>query len=358
MNRFHTWAWLSWLVSAIVVFSTTRNPFYITIALFYIILIIKSEISLQSKQNSITSKVKTPINLLNFAIIIIIFSAIFNALMSHIGDNVIFTIPQRIPIFSGPITWEAIIYGMINGLIIYGILVTFIQLNLALPVRMIIRLIPRAFYSIAVVTSIALTYIPNTVKQFNKIREAQAIRGYQVNKLRDWVPLIMPLLIGGLERALGLSESMVARGFASKEQEANSHKSSLIILFGLILISAGIISFSLTREQTISTSMLILGLAIIIIFIFQKSKKNPHTTYIKEVWHIWDWIILFGSALTTLAFLLPSSVINNSCLHYNPYPKLTFPAFCIWIGIAMTGLLVPGIINFYFLKFKHCNNNL
>src|SRR4030065_1354430 len=94
-------------------------------------------------------------------------------------------------------------------------LLSFMLLNLALPVRDLLRLIRRAFFPVAVVTSIAVTYLPTTLRQFQQIREAQAVRGHQVRSLRDWLPLLMPLLVGGLEHAMQLAEAMTARGFAS-----------------------------------------------------------------------------------------------------------------------------------------------
>ena len=47
----------------------------------------------------------------------------------------------------------------------------------------------------------AITYVPETARHFQRIREAQAIRGHRLRGLRDWRPIVIPLLVGGLERA-------------------------------------------------------------------------------------------------------------------------------------------------------------
>ena len=142
-------------------------------------------------------------------------STAFNTLTSHYGETVLFTIPGNLPLLSGPVTLEAMVYGATNGLVLTGMLASFMVLNLALTVRELISLIPQAFFPMAVVTSIAVTYLPTTLRQFRQIREAQAIRGHQMRTLRDWLPLWMPLLVGGLEHAMQLAEAMTARGFAS-----------------------------------------------------------------------------------------------------------------------------------------------
>src|SRR4030043_448637 len=115
---------------------------------------------------------------------------------------------------------------------------SFTVLNLALPVRDLISLIPRAFFPVAVVTSIAVTYLPTTLRQLRQIREAQAVRGHQVRSLRDWLPLLMPLLVGGLEHAMQMAEAMTARGFASPRSVVGGRQfhPRLFMLVGMILL--------------------------------------------------------------------------------------------------------------------------
>ena len=85
---------------------------------------------------------------------------------------------------------------------------------------------PRAFYDLGVVVLIALTYVPQTMQQWQRIREAQAIRGHRWRGVRDWQPLVIPLFIGGLERAMALAEAMVARGYgATARRQQNSRLS-------------------------------------------------------------------------------------------------------------------------------------
>ena len=118
-----------------------------------------------------------PFSLWKLALWIITFATAFNALTSHYGQTVLFIIPGKLPLISGKVTLEAVVYGATNGLILIGILASFLVLTMALRTRELIRLIPRAFFPVAVVSSIAVTYLPTTLRQFQQIREAQAIRG-------------------------------------------------------------------------------------------------------------------------------------------------------------------------------------
>src|SRR4030042_1942075 len=178
------WAWVVWLAAVLVMLSITRNPLYLVINLFCVLFV-----GLALRRGG--ADLPQPISLWKFAGWIILLATIFNALTSHYGETVLLTIPGRLPLISGNVTVEAIVYGATNGFVLTGMVASFTVLNLALPVRDLISLIPRAFFPVAVVTSIAVTYLPTTLRQFKQIREAQAIRGHQMRSLRDWLPLLM-----------------------------------------------------------------------------------------------------------------------------------------------------------------------
>jgi energy-coupling factor transporter transmembrane protein EcfT len=204
----HTFAWLSWLAVSLVALSLTRNPLYLLLILLCLLFV---SLWLQKREDG----ARPAVHPLRFTLILVTLGALFNALTSHYGSTILFTIPGRIPLLSGHLTLEALVYGATNGLILAGMFASFTVLNQALPTRALVRLIPRAFYPVALVTSIAVTYLPTTIRLSGQIREAQEIRGHQVRGVRDWLPLLMPLLVGGMEHAMQLAEAMTARGFAS-----------------------------------------------------------------------------------------------------------------------------------------------
>ncbi len=208
----HPVAWAGWLASALVALSATRNPLHLTLVLLCVAVV---NVLIGSSDEASFA----PVSPLRFGGVVIALSALFNAATVHLGDTVLLRLPSGLPILGGPITLEALAFGVINGLVLTGIFAAFTTFNQALPIRSLMRLIPRAFYPVAVVVSIAVTFVPTTLRQFQQIREAQAVRGHRVRGLRGWLPLFMPLLVGGLERALQLAEAMTARGFASVGSE-------------------------------------------------------------------------------------------------------------------------------------------
>jgi len=324
-------------MAVLISLSATRNPLYLILILLCIVTIYMNH----KKDNEQPRASVSPIR---FALVVIILTTLFNTLTSHFGETIFFTIPGKIPLLSGAITLEAVIYGVTNGLVLSGFFTSFLVLNQTLPIRSLLRMVPRAFYPLAVVISIAVTYIPVTRRQFTQIREAQAIRGYRLKGLRAWLPLIMPLLVGGLERALTLAEAMTARGFASTLEGPKGNYQRAFILSGTLLIpTAWIISMLNDDLATITVIIGLTGSALLIYGLWSAGKRTPHTIYHRENWKREDWAVILGVLFVLGAYFIPNSMTSG--IDYSPYPRLTLPPFSPLIGIMTMGLLVPMVIH-------------
>jgi energy-coupling factor transport system permease protein len=332
------WAWVIWLATVLVFLSITRNPLYLVIILLCVLFV---GLALQRTGTGLPR----PFSLWKLALWIIIIATAFNALTSHYGQTVLFTIPGNLPLISGKVTMEAIVYGATSGLILVGILASFMVLNLALPVRDLISLIPRAFFQVAVVTSIAVTYMPTTLRQFQQIREAQAIRGHQMRTLRDWLPLLMPLLVGGLEHAMQLAEAMTARGFASTKSVVVGRRINprLFMLVGVVLLALGWLT-QLSGALVSGWVLIVSGAILILGGLWYLGRQSQRTTYHRPIWGWQDWLSMIITTCILAVFFLPIPGLNRESLYYDPYPKLTMPPFSPLLGIALLGLLTPGLL--------------
>jgi energy-coupling factor transport system permease protein len=332
------WVWVFWLATNLVILSISRNPLYLVLILLSI-----TFVGITLRQSG--SDLLRPISIWKLAVWIILLATIFNALTSHYGSTIFFVLPGNIPLISGKITLEAMVYGAINGLILTGMLASFSVLNQALPVRDLIGLIPRAFFPMAVVISIAVTYMPTTIRQFQQIREAQAVRGHQMRSVRDWLPLLMPLLIGGLEHAMQLAEAMTARGFARMQAGVSrrQHHSRIAMLIGMFLLVAGWI-LQLRAKNISSIVFIALGTMGIAGGLWYLGKQSLRSTYQVHTWLRQDWITLAIVVVVLCVCIAPIAMINHQTLFYEPYPKLTLPPFDPWIGLALLGITFPGVL--------------
>jgi energy-coupling factor transport system permease protein len=316
-----------------VILSVSRNPLYLLLVML-VLQIVNSWLKLQPSG----SRISIPFT---FVIIIIAGATVFNALTSHFGATVLFTIPGQIPLLSGPVTLESVVYGAINGMILAGMLLAFTVFNRALTVRSLIKLIPQAFSSIAVIVAIGITFLPITLRQFHQVREAQAIRGHKLRGLKDWLPLVMPLLTGGLERAMHLAEAMTARGFASETTQQNINTERSFLVISLLLFVTGWLMWISPIHPAFGVGMLLAAGSGFIWSLLAVGRKTKRTTYKNQPWRWADFLIISGALTTFALFVLLPLVSQQYTTQYNPYPAVSLPDFDVWVGISLFGLLVP-----------------
>lgn len=336
----HSLAWFAWLVSVLAILSHTRNPFHLII-IFFILTIVANETASHSTDEGRTDTPVMPV--WGLAGMMIVCAGLFNAATSHFGQTELVNIPGQIPLFSGAVTLEAIVFGATNGLVLSGILITFIIVNRALPVRALIRLIPQAFYPAALAISISLTFLPTLMRRMTEIRDAQAIRGLQVRGIRDWGPLFFPLLVDSLERAFLLAESMTARGFACDPPGRAADHFRVGLAAGLAALCAGWIT-SLAGAPGWVTGLLLAAASIwMVMMLWAMSRGAKRTAYHVEQWNCRAWFVVAGSLLALAGHYLPLPAIQTA-LAYTPYPLLSLPEFQPLVGICALGLLAPALL--------------
>jgi energy-coupling factor transport system permease protein len=326
----HTYAWLAWLVSGLVIITTTRNPL-ILLLVDLILVVFQIWVTPTSKRLLKTT--------FQFSLSVLTLSTVLNISISRFGDTVLFSLPASIPLLGGNFTLEALIYGLTNGLILIGIFTLFTILNQVVAVHSLVRLIPQAFHPVAVITTISMTFIPASQKQFQAIKEAQAIRGQQLKKLRDWLPLIIPLLIGGLERAMQIAEAMTARGFSAQTDRKTSFLEKALLPIGLLLIILGWILELSIKSSFSGWWLIVLGLLIIFSLFFISGKYVRKTTYAAEPWTIASTWIIVLAVLIAVVFFFP--LPGKETLTYDPYPLVKIPDFSILHGLFTISLLAP-----------------
>lgn len=331
------WGSLAWGLSTLVVISTTRNPFYL--GLFFAALALLERWS-AAQSNGQPSAM--PFSPLKISLLIVPSAALFNALLSPYGDTTLLVLPFRLPPLSDRLTLEGLLYGGINGLALATIVLVFALLQRALAVATLLRLIPRAFYPLAIVTSIALTFLPSTRRQLEQIIEAQRIRGRTLTKPGDFLPLIVPLLSGGLERSLQLAEAMTARGWVGEESQ-KAGRGRIPLLVGLLLSALSVVFGARQELARLAPFLLGGGLATTSLTLWWAGRARPRHPVRRYPWRLSDRVS-FGLSVVAIAvwiFLLPATA--RETLFYQPYPRVAVPPFdcrvmALLLSIAALGL--------------------
>jgi energy-coupling factor transport system permease protein len=333
----HPLAWVGWLAAVLVTLSAGRNPLHLALVLLCIAVV-------EAAAPSHAGRQVTPIAPLRFALFVTVVSAIVNALSVRFGNTVLLRLPSWLPLLGGAVTLEALAFGALSGLTLAGLLVAFVVAQRLLPTSALVGLIPRAFYPLAVVAAIAITFVPTTLRQARQIREAQAIRGHRLVRLRDWLPLLLPLLVGGLERAFQLAEAMVARGFASAGQTQHATALRASMVTGLAALLAGWLLVLTWGQPRAGQVLMLCGAGLLLGTLWLVGRRAPRTRYRRMPWCTGDTAVLIGAAVAIIAFTLPLPGIDRAVLAYYPYPLLRLPRFDPVLGFATLGLAWPAAV--------------
>jgi energy-coupling factor transport system permease protein len=330
-------AWALWLTAVVLLLSLTRNPLYIGLVLLWVAVVTGCATLVQPLAPPILSPWR-------FGLVVVPTAALINGLNVHVGATVLLTLPPTLPLIGGPITLEALVYGAVNGLAITTLLAAFTLVTRVLTVHEVIGLIPRAYYPVAVVATIALTFAPLTLRQWQAIREAQAVRGHQMRGVRDWLPLFLPLLLSGLERALQLAEAMTARGFGDTAGQPLTPLTRVGLVMGLSSVVGGL-WLRLSGEATTADRLLVLGgVGLVIILLWLVGRRSVRTHYRPAPLQATDWAVIGGALATALLFLLPWPGLDRAALFFYPYPALTMPGVGLPLALATWGLLTPAFV--------------
>jgi len=338
---FHTLSWLAWLVAAAVPAFTLRNPLYSALILGAAWVVYTALGRSTLVGSSWGSFVKLGFFL--FALTIP-----FNALSIHIGQIVLFSLPPNWPIIGGKITLEAVIAGAVNGLALFTILVVFAAFNAVVDHYQLLRATPAFLFQAGVVISIAITFVPQMVLSAKEIRQAQRIRGHRFRGLRDLLPLVMPLLAGGLERAIQLAETMEARGFGSavrprSRRETLAAQAGMLVALLALLIGLSVVAFS-GQRRVWGGALIAFGGAGLLFLFWLQGRGVQQTRYRRPRWHARDTVVALAGGIV-LAVVIAAKATAPATLSYNPYPpNPLMPPFNPWVGAALLLLALPALL--------------
>ncbi len=320
----HVWVW--WVAAASLLTMRNHNPMY------HLLLLLVAQL-VGERCAVVETGWRVPV--WRVGVFILFFSTLFNGLLAHVGQTVMVRLPVHWPLVGGDITAESAVYGASNGLMLLTLLLIFTTFNRLMPTAELVRLVPRVLRDVGVVLLIGLTYVPETLQQLRRIQEAQAIRGHRLRGLRDWQPVVIPLLVSGLERAMGLAEAMVARGYG---QTADQQQPITIRVGFLAGLAATLGGWTLTFWWSVAGQLLMAtGVGVIGLLFWQLGRQTSVTRYRPSTWTRREFVLV-GTAVLPLFIAF---WVAPTSLFYSPYPQLTLPPFDGWVGGAIMGLVAP-----------------
>ncbi len=337
---FNSRAWLVWMMAALAVAMLATNPLYLVIVLLCAALVRASF----GAGDSLPAW--------RFGLTVVAFSTFYNTLLTRLGDTVLFTLPRALPLVGGPITLEAIAFGASRGLALWALFAVFAVFNDVLSPYELVRLTPRFLREAGLVISITLAFVPQTVRSFRQVREAQAIRGHQLRGVRDLTALLVPLLADSLEKAVQLAEAMEARGYGQKSQISNTCtcnkrqrrckclKSQMLMAGGLSGLLMGWLVEAYWRNGAgwaiVGASVMAMALGVRAL----AAHMPRMTRYKPQAWSARDGGLVVSSLAPLFAIALVA-LFDPQVLTFYPYPRVTLPPFDARLGLCLALLAAP-----------------
>ncbi len=322
-------AWLCWATAAMLVPLMGRNPFALLSVLLAVIAVREA---LPAEARSGWSWV------IKLGVVFAGISVIFNLLTVRIGDRVIGTIPDWVPLLDGALTLNSIVFGLSGAIAILTLVLIGVTLSAVLDWSAVLRMLPQSLLGAGVAGSVAFSFFPQMVAAYREVVDAQAIRGQSLKGPRDYLQLGPLLLSGGIERAVTMSELLESRGFGGAPARQRSTVARLAPAAGLALLCVAAYLFAVGETiPSIGAALIALGLLGVALR-SGRSAAVRRTRYRSLRWKRTDWIVLGGALAAVLAILLA----GRDAIRYEPYPFLTWPAASPLLAIGLLGLLGPA----------------
>lgn len=209
-----TVAWAAWVALVTATALTATNPYVLGILLAAVALVAVA--APRTERAGLGLRVMLALGLGLFA-----FSIGAAMLNTGFGERTLFTLPRAgAPdwlgglALGGDVTAEALTAGALRGAVVLAVLLGFAVFSGAVSAHAVLRLAPAALFHAGLVVAIGLALLPATVADLRRIREMRALRGHPTG-VRGLPALVVPAVMGGLDRAMRFAEAMEARGYAA-----------------------------------------------------------------------------------------------------------------------------------------------
>jgi energy-coupling factor transport system permease protein len=250
-------------------------------------------------------------------------------------------------VIGGVLTLNALVFGFLSALAILSLVTVSATLGATLDWSAAMRLLPERMAALAVAGSVAWSYLPRTTVALSEIREAQMARGYRPRGLRDAAPLVIPLLAGGLERAMITAEALEARAFGAPLSPEMNPRPWQVVSLVISLVAALTGAFCLAvGELAASGALLVLAGLMLTAGLFTKRSSTTRlrrTRYRDPIWERPERVVS-GTAIVVLAVEFAVLLLDPTAFRYEPYPSLTAPAISLPLLAALGLLLAPATV--------------
>ncbi|MGC4190571.1 MAG: energy-coupling factor transporter transmembrane component T [Thermomicrobiales bacterium] len=331
-------AWLVWGGCAFLVAFVARNPF---------VLAELGMIALTVRFACVSPERLVGIGwMLRLAPVMLAIGVVFNVLTVRSGDRVLLSLPDAWPLIGGDLTWNAFAYGVVSALALFVLLLIGTTLGALARWIDLMRILPQRVAVLAVAGSVAWVFLPELSRSFTDIRESMRLRGMPLHGPRTFLPLIVPLLAQGLERAMTTAEVLEARGFGGTAGAMSARRAwlaDLSLVAGLVALAAA--CYDLFTGGRIAWPILLAGgIGALTVGLLRRPAVVVLRTRYREARWRWTDSLVCAGAIVVAGVFLARWATHRAGLTFDPYPRLTWPPVDLVVMIVLPLLATPAVL--------------
>jgi len=187
----------------------------------------------------------------------------------------------------GPVTSEALLAGLYDGLRLATIILCVGAANsLANPKRLLAS-VPPALYEIGTALVVSVTIFPQLADSARRVRAAQALRGGTTSGVGRLRRFLVPVLEDALERSLALAAGMDTRGYGRSGGAPTRERwvTGSLLLVALTGICVGTYAWlDPTAPRILALPMLGAGVVVAVLGLASAGRRVQRTRYRPDPW--------------------------------------------------------------------------
>lgn len=337
----HAVTWFVWAVCAGVCVQLGSSPVYVIVVIGLAALVVEAH-----NAGGLLSRA-FPV-LVGVGVAFGLVKVVLTVLTTHGSPGVLFRLPEvTVPDIvggfdvGGTIESQVVAQAAMEALVIVGVMAVFGAFNAVVSHDELVASLPRTFHEPGLVLTVGLAFVPATISSVRAVQESDRCRtGGTVVRRGRLVRLTVPLLETGMERAISLSESMDARGFACQAPSAADRTAAWLAFVG-ILSFGGVLVALIGESTAVALGLLVVGSALLGGAVVTGSRGSTRTRYRRRTVRPFDLVVM-AAAVGAVVGLVALSVTGHETLVWSVDP-LRFPPLHVLPLLALALLAVPAL---------------
>lgn len=244
----------------------------------------------------------------------------------------------------GPITAEALVQALYEGLRLVGLLVAVGAANALADPHRLLRAMPNTLYEVGVAVTVALSLAPQAGTELARVRDARRLRGRPVGRLAAVRGVAVPVLEGALDRSVSMAASMDARGFGRRAmvdpgRRRVVHAASMGGLVALAVGAYGVLDAG--APAVLGVPLVFAGSALLAAGLALGGVRSRRTRYRPDPWGRPEWWTL-GSGVAALAGMVASGRLGVDLS--GPVQPLELPGLPLLAAASLVVAALPALV--------------